>query len=158
MVPDDYHLLFHPIEPELPLLHVTNTELMRAIYRDNNGSWVKFATVPDPVTRLVSAYLDFVYALDPSLHSSKYHDWQQREGGDLDYINWFNSMYSGKRAQGSQTAGAIIPTFTDFIDALEKNMSSAPSAFRSVASLCGIQHSTFETVIPFETVKVKYLV
>lgn len=154
---DDYHLLFDPIESELPLLNVANTGLMEAIYRDNHGGWIKIAVVRDPMTRLVSAYLEFVYALYLSLHNVKDHDWQN-ERNNLDYINWLNNAYSGVRAQGSQTAGAIIPSFMELINALEKNMSSAPSVFRPVASLCGIQHSLFDTIIPFETLEVRYLV
>ena len=75
MASDDHHLLFYPIESELPLLNVANTWLMEAIYRDNNGGWIKVAIVRDPVTRLVSAYLDLVHAPYLSLHYGKDRDW-----------------------------------------------------------------------------------
>ena len=59
-VADDWSLLFDPTDSELELLDVTNGPLMKEIYRDNGSGWIKLAVVRDPVTRLVSAYVDIV--------------------------------------------------------------------------------------------------
>lgn len=57
---DDWSLLFDPAASKLELLDVTDTSLMTKIYRDNGSGWIKVAVVRDPVTRLLSAYLDIV--------------------------------------------------------------------------------------------------
>ncbi|CAM9272261.1 unnamed protein product, partial [Laminaria digitata] len=53
-------LLFDSVDSELPLLDFTDKQLMEAIYKDNGSGWIKVGVVRDPVTRLLSAYLDLV--------------------------------------------------------------------------------------------------
>ncbi|CAM9969291.1 unnamed protein product, partial [Laminaria digitata] len=53
-------LLFDSAGSELPLLDLTDKRLMEAIYKDNGSGWIKIGVVRDPVTRLLSAYLDLV--------------------------------------------------------------------------------------------------
>lgn len=57
---NDQPLLFDTVDSQLPLLNVTNTSLMNEIYKDNGSGWIKIGVVRDPVTRLLSAYLDLV--------------------------------------------------------------------------------------------------
>ena len=59
---DDWSLLFDPAASELELLNVTDSALMTEAYRENGSGWIKIAVVRDPVTRVLSAYLDFVRA------------------------------------------------------------------------------------------------
>lgn len=53
-------MLFDTVESELPLLDLTDTRLMSDIYKENGSGWVKIGVVRDPVTRLLSPYLDLV--------------------------------------------------------------------------------------------------
>eukprot|EP00903_Cladosiphon_okamuranus_P010491 g9923.t1 len=61
-VADDWPLLFDPEASELELLDITDGPLMKQIYSDNGSGWIKIAVVRDPVTRVLSAYLDIVRA------------------------------------------------------------------------------------------------
>eukprot|EP00903_Cladosiphon_okamuranus_P010492 g9924.t1 len=61
-VADDWSLVFDPADSELELLDVRDGPLMEKIYSDNGSGWIKIAVVRDPVTRVLSAYLDFVRA------------------------------------------------------------------------------------------------
>ena len=57
---DDWSQLFDPAASELELLDFADGPLMENIYSDNGSGWIKIAVVRDPVTRLLSAYLDIV--------------------------------------------------------------------------------------------------
>lgn len=57
---EDQSLLFDTVASELPLLDWTNTTLMEDIYKENRSGWIKIGVVRDPVTRILSAYLDVV--------------------------------------------------------------------------------------------------
>lgn len=59
-MPDVHSLLFDPVSSQLPLLNVNDKAVMDKIYRDNGSGWIKIGVVRDPVTRLLSAYLDLV--------------------------------------------------------------------------------------------------
>lgn len=54
-------MLFDPVTSGLPLLDASDGDLMTKIFADNGSGWIKVGVVRDPVTRLLSAYLDFVY-------------------------------------------------------------------------------------------------
>lgn len=51
-------LLFDPAASGLPLLDLTDGPLLEKIYRRNGSGWIKLGVIRDPVTRLLSAYLD----------------------------------------------------------------------------------------------------
>ena len=59
-VSNNWTLLFDPAASELPLLDLSDGPLLKKIYRDNGSGWIKIAVVRDPVTRLLSAYLDHI--------------------------------------------------------------------------------------------------
>lgn len=62
------------------------------------------------------------------------------------------AMDAGEVALGD---GAVhIPTFAEVVDALKVNPWKAPAAFRPLVTLCGHQHSPFDSVIPFERLQV----
>ena len=52
-----HSLLFDSVDSKLPLLDLTDKELMEAIYKDNNSGWITVGVVRDPVTRLLSCLL-----------------------------------------------------------------------------------------------------
>eukprot|EP00904_Undaria_pinnatifida_P008809 jgi/Undpi1/5058/HiC_scaffold_19.g08410.m1 len=58
LVSNDRSLLFDAVASELPLFDWTNKPLMEDIYKKNRSDWIKIGVVRDPVTRLLSAYLD----------------------------------------------------------------------------------------------------
>lgn len=58
----------------------------------------------------------------------------------------------GDRGDGGVEAG--IPTFSEVLVALKKDMWSAPVAFRPAVSLCGQRNSPFDSIIPFERLQV----
>lgn len=146
-----YHeraLLFDPVASDLPLLNVSNESLMRDIYVDNNGGWITIGVVRDPVTRLLSLYFDFV----------------ANEMGKTDNISLAESMSenveNGWLRVEERTGSAAprlynsIPSLADVVDILVRNMSNAPSAFHPMSSMCGMRHSPFDVLIPFETLQV----
>lgn len=57
---NDRSLLFDPKHSGLPLLDMSKADLMKAIYSEVASRWIKVTVVRDPVTRLLSAYLDLV--------------------------------------------------------------------------------------------------
>ncbi|CAM9342695.1 unnamed protein product, partial [Ectocarpus sp. 13 AM-2016] len=57
-VSNDRSLLFDRKASGLELLDATDGHLMEKIYRENGSGWIKIGLVRDPVTRLLSAYLD----------------------------------------------------------------------------------------------------
>ncbi|CAB1105808.1 unnamed protein product [Ectocarpus sp. CCAP 1310/34] len=57
-VSNDRSLLFDREASGLELLDTTDGHLMEEIYRENGSGWIKIGLVRDPVTRLLSAYLD----------------------------------------------------------------------------------------------------
>lgn len=84
-VSDDPSLLFDRELSGLPVLDVTDGQLMRDIFKDGDSGWIKIGVVRDPVTRLLSAYLDLVRAwrsiLTPSsvsTPSSQGHRYRRR--------------------------------------------------------------------------------
>lgn len=42
------------------MLDVSDGALMEKVYRNNSSGWIKIAVARDPVTRLLSSYLDIV--------------------------------------------------------------------------------------------------
>lgn len=147
-------LLFDPIASELPLLDVNNAELLRAIYKDSNSDWIKIGITRDPVTRLLSSYLDINDAHSRPLYAPDSQDWGRWKGIRREELEWLNGIDTTNEDEDVGTMEAFNLTFTGLISALEKNMSYAPPAFRPISSLCGIQHTSFETIIPFETLQV----
>lgn len=194
-VSDDRALLFDTVASELPLLDVTDTRLMEQIYKDNGSGWIKIGVVRDPVTRLLSAYLDLVHTWPSGSKgwSSPNHDPQQphrRLRGDR--WNWFDAIIKhrdmmgdnseeklpeagehrrprtvgeNEEREGSTTSGdesrslqdatiPAVPTFKELLGLLAADIWAAPSAFKPAASLCGMEQSPFDTIIPFETLQV----
>lgn len=138
---------------------------MNRIFRDNGSGWVKIGFVRDPVTRLLSAYLDLVRTLlwnqmqgrqhersgssnEPDQHRlSKEERLRMTEGWAARY--WRRTWYqSGTRDE------IKIPTFAEVLKVLYMDVREAPPAFRPVSSLCGATFSPFDAIIPFETLKV----
>ncbi|CAM9555173.1 unnamed protein product [Ectocarpus sp. 12 AP-2014] len=66
-VSNNRSLLFDREASELELLDTTDGQLMKEIYSDNGSGWIKIGVVRDPVTRLLSSYLDLVDAWRASL-------------------------------------------------------------------------------------------
>lgn len=66
---DNRALLFHRQKSGLPLLDVSDGDLMAKIYKDNGSGWIKIGVVRDPITRLLSAYLDLVLTRQKALSS-----------------------------------------------------------------------------------------
>lgn len=195
-MPDVQSLLFDPVGSNLPLLDLTNKRLLEEIYRDNGSGWIKIGVVRDPLTRLLSAYLDLVHTWSFRWKSSSSHDHgpQQPHRGlwaDSDWewfevitrrrslakdeveqqkpkarehqtpLRWSDDRKGGgggedgsrsRRLQDSTVPA--VPTFEELIHMLEDNSLTAPSALRPAASLCGMQFSPFDTIIPFETLQV----
>lgn len=60
-VSDNRALLFDPKSSELPLLDLDKNGLMARIYKENGSGWIKIGVVRDPVTRVLSAYLDLIH-------------------------------------------------------------------------------------------------
>ena len=209
-ISDDRNLIFNPSASGLSLLDVENASLMNSIYRDNDGGWIKIGVVRDPVTRLVSAYLDYVHAAKYALSSSdggeghrglqdKDLEWFEdiffkqsrsrrsdvedgkawREGiftGDVSDTRLRGGSWRRRHLMGDAQLGPrvgeghgagsesnavaeivrpFIPTLPDLLEALEASMDSAPTAFRPISGLCGMQSSSFDSVIPFETLQVR---
>ena len=102
---NDQSLLFDPVASELPLLDLADTRLMEDIYKDNDSGWIKIGVVRDPVTRLLSAYLDVVYAWVSTRWSALDHDQRQRRRGLRvpDDWGWFDVI---KRHGGLKEDGA----------------------------------------------------
>ncbi|CAM9252771.1 unnamed protein product, partial [Laminaria digitata] len=193
-VSDDQSLLFDKVASELPLLDLDNTQLMEDIFKDNGSGWIKIGVIRDPVTRLLSAYLDLVR--NWSSESEYVHPDQQQQqphrglrSGDgwewFDALRRYRDMKEGDAEQklpetgnplrartwggydeggGSTTSWdkprslqhttvPSVPTFEELLDLLADNIWAAPSAFRPAASLCGMSHSPFDTIIPFETLQ-----
>ncbi len=51
-------MLFDPTASGLSLLDLTDGPLLEKIFRRNGSGWIKVGVVRDPVTRILSAYLD----------------------------------------------------------------------------------------------------
>eukprot|EP00903_Cladosiphon_okamuranus_P010490 g9922.t1 len=77
----DWSLLFDPEDSELELLDVTDGPLMKKIYSDNGSGWIKIAVVRDPVTRLLSAYLDIARTWRAGLRNQKLKLEKERQSG-----------------------------------------------------------------------------
>ncbi len=73
-VVDDRSLLFDRDASELDFLDVADGPLMRSIYHDNGSGWIKVSVVRDPVTRLLSAYLDVARTWQAG-----WHEYQQQK-------------------------------------------------------------------------------
>ena len=71
---DVQSLLFDPVGSRLPLLDLNDKILLDEIYRDNGSGWIKIGVVRDPVTRLLSAYLDLVHTWSVWSKDSSSHD------------------------------------------------------------------------------------
>lgn len=249
-------LLLDPATSGLPLLDVSDGDLMKKIYAENGSGWVKVGVVRDPITRLLSAYLDLVRGggADSSWYSSALpvpsenkkndsnndrrsrrflheagqdmarHDggregWRPRwrlqrhrgvggfgdgkeeaekkepdeqvetqgeaegereergdetgattgdredekRGGARDSQGGRDDSADGARldnhAEGGWRAGSdakVIPTFEELVDALDTSVSKPPAAFRPMSTLCGMKASSFDTIVPFETLQVQY--
>lgn len=203
---DNTSLLFDPASSALPLLNVSDGDLMEKIYADNGSGWIKVGIVRDPVTRFLSAYLDLVCSggsdsawfqstqlLRPnnsSISSSSNNNGETRrrlshedtqdeervrrlqhkyiEGSRGDHMRRVgrntleerNKMADAERidkdATGREGGGhhVVVPTLEEVVNALETSLSKPPVAFRPMSSLCGMQQSPFDTIIPFETLQV----
>ena len=102
-----HSLLFDSVDSKLPLLDLTDKALMEAIYKDNNSGWIKVGVVRDPVTRLLSAYLDLVRTWSSrSTRSSNYHDPQRPHRGLWvdDEWEWFDAITRHRGLAGNEVA------------------------------------------------------
>lgn len=240
-------LMLDPATSGLPLLNVSDGDLMKKIYAENGSGWIKVGVVRDPITRLLSAYLDLVrgggadsswYKNDSNndrrsrrfLHEDGQdlakHDggrrprhqrkrWRhggvgglgngtkgkkeaekrepdeqvetqgeaegereeradetgtrtagredEQRGGARDSQGGRDGSADGARldkdAEGGLRAGSdadVIPTFEELVDALETSFPKLPAAFRPMSTLCGMRPSSFDTIVPFETLQVQY--
>ena len=177
-------LLFNSVDSKLPLLDVTDKRLLENIYRENGSGWIKIGVVRDPVTRLLSAYLDLVRTWPSRYKSSTSHDpglqpphrglWTDDGWQWFDVITRHRGLVQDEVEQQRHEAGEheepsiwgngsrglqdstvpVAPTFEELLDILEEHLMAAPSALRPVASLCGMELSPFDTIIPFETLQV----
>ena len=94
-VSDDQSLLFDSLESKLPLLDVTDKRMMEVIYKDNSSGWIKVGIVRDPVTRLLSAYLDLVRTWSSMSTRSSHLSGPQRPHRGLwmdDEWEWFDAI------------------------------------------------------------------
>lgn len=102
----DHALLFHPQKSELPLLDVSDGDLMAKIYKDNGSGWIKIAVVRDPVTRLLSAYLDFVLArrAGKSSDDNDHHDRQRHRSllAENEELAWLDGVGKHRQQQGEE--------------------------------------------------------
>lgn len=145
---DNVSLLRDPEVSGLPLLNVSDGELMTNIFADNGSGWIKIGVVRDPVTRLLSAYLDLVRSRGARSRTSELmhggggeRRWRQEEGAEA-------------RFDDDDNRGVAL-AFKEFLDTLETNVSRSPPAFRPMSSLCGMEWSPFDTIVPFETLQVR---
>lgn len=188
-------LLFDVVESKLPVLDLSNAPLMNKIYKDNGSGWIKIGVVRDPVTRLLSAYLDLVQTwqnIENKSPTDIYGQHQPHRGLSIaDTLEWFDIIRRHRDLKGDETkqhiesrgkehiisrslvkdnddrgesdeasrrlqeaAGRKIPTFKELLDVLDVHLWKAPLAFRPVSGQCGMGLSSFDTIIPFETLQV----
>lgn len=102
-------LLFDPVASKLSLLDLDNARLMEDIYTDNGSGWIKIGVVRDPVTRLMSAYLDLVHGWPSSSTGGSSHDHrpQQRHrglrvGDDWEWLNVIRRHRRTKEEEAEQ--------------------------------------------------------
>ncbi|CAB1121525.1 unnamed protein product [Ectocarpus sp. CCAP 1310/34] len=162
-VSNNRSLLFDREASEMTLLDTTDGQSMKEIFSDNGSGWIKIAVVRDPVTRLLSSYLDLVDTWRAGLilhQQSSINDPQVRRQRQLGlfleqsdgregkaYEVFHNSGQNGNRDGGDAVR---VPTLVEVLEALRTDVWSAPVAFRPVSSLCGQRSSPFDSVIPFE--------
>eukprot|EP00904_Undaria_pinnatifida_P002354 jgi/Undpi1/12119/HiC_scaffold_5.g01795.m1 len=187
-------LLFDVVESKLPVLDLSNAPLMNKIYKDNGSGWIKIGVVRDPVTRLLSAYLDLVQTwqnIENKSPTDIYGQHQPHRGLSIaDTLEWFDIIRRHRDLKGDETkqhiesrgkehiisrslvkdnddrgesdeasrrlqeaAGRKIPTFKELLDVLDVHLWKAPLAFRPVSGQCGMGLSSFDTIIPFETLQ-----
>ncbi|CAM9511475.1 unnamed protein product, partial [Laminaria digitata] len=114
-VTNDRSLLFDAVASELPLLDLDNMRLMEDIFKDNGSGWIKIGVVRDPVTRLLSAYLDLVQAWPSASTDLPFNGYQQRQphrglrvgedGEWFDAIRRHRSITEGEAEQELPGAG-----------------------------------------------------
>lgn len=161
-VHNDRAKLFDPQESGLALLDPSNGELLERIYAENGSEWIKIAVVRDPVTRLLSAYLDLKRAREGRPQNSTTNNNYGNKGNDIDIATAADTSKGAWGASGSifdasSESGTLLP-FGEFVDRLTVagEMAKAGAAFRPWSNLCGLRHAPFESVIPFESLKVLY--
>ncbi len=143
-------LLFDPAASGLPLLETSNGPLMREIYRDNGSGWIKIGVVRDPITRLLSAYLDLARewrAVGWTCTSSH---------GDSPPNTFWGALQAIMCLRDENVPPT--PTLVDVVEVLGTHMWSSPTAFHPMSSLCGAQFSLFDSVVPFEDLQVTEVV
>lgn len=149
----------------LPLLDQSDVALMNRIFRDNGSGWVKIGFVRDPVTRLLSAYLDLVRSLIWNQLQGRQHVRSRAAYEEAKHPLteqeklWVTEGWAARywrRTWYEDGAGdeIKIPTFAEVLKALHVDVREAPPAFRPMASLCGANFSPFDAIIPFESLKV----
>lgn len=105
-MPHDQSLLFDSVDSNLHLLDVDDKHLMEEIYRDNGSGWIKIGVVRDPVTRLLSAYLDLVrtWPARSKIASSHDHGSQKphRQLWTDDSGEWFDAVARHRDLAGNE--------------------------------------------------------
>lgn len=120
---------------------------MEEIYRNNGSGWVKIGVVRDPVTRLLSAYLDFTrkwLAAGTACPSSREYS------PSKDFSEALQAMKCG----GDENVSGI-PTLAEVVEVLHHHMWTSPTAFHPISSLCGAKFSQFDGIILFEDLQVR---
>ena len=153
-VSNDRSLLFDTVASKLTLLDLDNARLMEDIYKANGSGWIKIGVVRDPVTRLLSAYLDFVRAWPSSSMGLSSHDHNLRQphrglraGDDRE---WFNALRRHRSIEGDE-AELDLPEAADHRRPRtvgEDDEGEGPTT--SGGALRGLQDSTMPTVPTFE--------
>lgn len=172
-VSDDYDLLFDSVKSQLLLLNVSDTSLMDSIYQDNNSGWIKIGITRDPVTRLLSLYFSLVqnicmrfqyggdfggwYRTHANRSATQTYERTTKTYEWTDTTNKSHAQATAVIVSGNKTWCYDVPTFAEVVDWLAADISQAPSQFHPITSTCGIGQSPFDTLIPFESLKVMYI-
>ena len=151
-VSDDPSLLFDTVHSELSLLNVDDARLMEDIYKDNGSGWIKIGVVRDPVTRLLSAYLDLVHVWPsvPTRSSSHDHDPHQpryglRSGHGWDWLDAIRKhremredASEGELSEGGQLRKTRAPRKSGY-DARSLNDTTVPAVptFEELVDMLG---------------------
>lgn len=171
-ISDDYSLLFDPVASELPILDTSDETLMTAIYKDVYSGWITIGVVRDPITRLLSLYFNLLRRIRGQNNEISRSEWEWIKRAKINPSEQKENAQNGEQNGGRRVDAvqrlavkneyyktipedpAGVPTFTEVVELLAKNVWDAPPAFRPMSTMCGMAQSPFDTFIPFETLQV----